>query len=750
MTSKNLYWAKWKENGKRRGWTFALCLAVMFLLYPVYNIINLTSMEKELANLTANGGSAFDIAAQENYIRTSFASNIGFSRFFVIAAAFFAILMAVQGFSFLYSRKKMDLYMSVPVSGPKRFALIWANGIIGFAAAYLVNLLLCWGIGAAAGVIDAVMLAQSIIAFLINLLAFTAMYHTALLAVMLTGNVLTALLGCGVLFFYEMVVRLLYSGLKTMFFVSYCAVDDGKLMNLPWITPFIGFYGFCQKIWYQNGKLHGYYGNLNWGKFLSAEVFVLVLAGGVTGLLVYLLFRKRKTESYHYAIAFSGMKPVLEVFLLIPFSIAVGLLVSRTAADTGIFLFVGTMGGVLAGHAFIQLIYERELKALARRRGLAALCLLASGLVLCVFRFDLTGFDRYIPQKDEIAGVSVSLENDYSNFGRYGIPFFKGSRSLAVEDILEHMNSQRPETIDAVLAMVSKWQEAGMPGEDYDTGRYADLNSDDEKAKAGFEDCRRWIVRYTLNSGRRVYRRFYAGGEASGEQLDTVMKDPDFRKQRYQLYEEAFEQELARMKISYYDGRQEVLYTGDKEKLLGAFQKDFEDYGYRMLAQNLPCGELKFVLKNPDGYSDLEWKYPVYGDFQDTIAALSENDIGAGERESIFAAADVSGITVRYYQYDGRKDALFEPGEADEQEIVCTFENPEDIGRLLTALYPESLTETAGEEIKYVDRDSRFSVSITLTSEALKKRWSAPDMFFLKGKEPDFLEKRIKEAAVYG
>lgn len=749
MTSKKLYWAKWMENVKRRGWTFALCGVVMFLLYPVYNIISLSSMKNNLAEMAANGQSAAELAGEESYIRTVFASNIGFSGIFVLAAAFFAVLFAVQGFSFLYNRQKMDVYMSVPVSGSKRFVLLWANGVICFGAAGLTGLILCWGIGAAYGVLDAVMLVQSFMAFLVNMLAFTAMYNLSLFAVMLTGNVLTALLGCSVLFFYEFVIRQIFSALKTMFFYSYCGIDDSRLMALPWLTPFAGYFHFCGRIWYRSGNLHSYYGE---GSFISAlltEVCLLAFAAAVTGLLVYRLFRRRKTESYHHAIAFGILKPVLEIFLLIPFSIAAGLLISRTAFDTGIFLFAGAAGGALIGHALIQLIYERDLKALVRRKGLLAFCMLASLLFLCVFRFDLTGFDRFVPKKEDVRSVAVSLETDYSNFGRYGEPFLAGDRTLAVDDILKNMNSAQPETIDAVLSMAEKWRDAGMPGDDYDSRRHA-IDADAGE-KTQMEDSRRWIVCYTLNSGRRVIRRFYAG-KSAGEELETVMQDSAYKKLRYQLYGEAFAQAVSQMKIYYDDGRQELLYTGDKEILLEAFRSDFESYGYRLLTENLPCGGLKFILKAPEGtlYSDMEWNYPVYGSFEKSIAVLAQNGIDAGEKESLLTAEDVSGITVRYYHYGEREDSLFTPGEAPEQEIVYTFDKPEEISALLPALYPEALSRIAGEEIGYLDRDSRFSVSVTLTPEAVKKRWSVPEMFFLKGKEPGFLAKKIKEAAVYG
>ena len=45
------------------------------------------------------------------------------------------------------------------------------------------------------------MAAQSLLAWFVEQLAFIAMYQVALVAVMLTGNILTALLGCAVFFF---------------------------------------------------------------------------------------------------------------------------------------------------------------------------------------------------------------------------------------------------------------------------------------------------------------------------------------------------------------------------------------------------------------------------------------------------------------------------------------------------------------------------------------------------------------------
>ncbi len=220
MTSKRLFWAKWKENTKRRGWTFLLGFVVLLFLMPISGLIELNSLHNAMGHALLSGADAEEIAMRYGEMRQAFASRTGFSEETVVYCLVCAVLFAVQGFSFLFDQRKMDLYMSVPVSAPKRFWLLWANGIAMFGGSYLVSLLAGWGIGAAYQVMDPEMLAESVLAFLVNTLAFIAMYQVALLAVMLTGNILSALLGSFVLFVYEPVLRLLFGALKSSFFVS--------------------------------------------------------------------------------------------------------------------------------------------------------------------------------------------------------------------------------------------------------------------------------------------------------------------------------------------------------------------------------------------------------------------------------------------------------------------------------------------------------------------------------------------------
>ena len=749
MTSKNLYWAKWMENVRRRGWTFALCFVGLFLQMPAVAWIGLSSEKSYLDSLIAQGADSVLINDSRQRMQSIAATAAGFNDWYPVVAGLIAVLLAVHGFSFLYSRKKTDLYFSVPVSAPKRYVLIWGNGIFSFAVCYLVNLILCQTGAVLFGAMTPEGMAQSLVAFLVNLLAFAAMYQLALVAVMLTGNVLCALLGCAVLFFYEGAVRLLLSGLKSVFFFSYCSADQRRLMGLPWITPLIGFKDFCGSIVYNGASINSASPDSPWCAMLLEEVLLLILASVLFGVLAYFLYRRRKTESYHQTLAFSWMKPVLEFLLVVPFSVACGLLTGRMAQDFNLFLFGGALFGVLLGHGVIRLVYERDLKAVLQGRIMALCCFGAAVLSLCVFRFDLTGFDSWIPKREKIESVAFSMEHERGSFGWNQL----SSDSVSGGEMLDRMECTDPDTIDALLSVISVWQEQQKREES------------DETAGEDWKDRNIWVVRYRLTDGRTAFRRFYVSREKTPGQLDILMRDPAYQDCRYQIYEQAMQDCIGEMEVSYTDGAREYFYTMDKEALLEALREDFRSYGSDLIASQLPCGALRLELpagKQQDGTYDLVWEYPVYQTFEKTRSLLAKNDIDAAvtQKQPFLSANEVEKITVLYYHYnDGvyedPKDDLFFGQEASavlvpEQQITCVFTEKDEVEKLLEALYPGELISVAAEAVADPGVDYRFDVRISLTPEALKDGYREGDVYLIRDREPDFLEKAVREAAVFG
>ena len=88
-------------------------------------------------------------------------------------------------------------------------------------------------------------------------------------AVMLTGNILTALLGCAVFFSYELAVRFLIDELKRCFcqlLQCRCKTVDAK----SYLTPFAGFWDLLSHIWYRDeGRLCSYKNAGGWGRVVG-------------------------------------------------------------------------------------------------------------------------------------------------------------------------------------------------------------------------------------------------------------------------------------------------------------------------------------------------------------------------------------------------------------------------------------------------------------------------------------------------
>ena len=744
MISRRSYWAKWLENIKRRGWTFVLCAAVMLLLGPVFLSVNLTGLY--------NGG-AFGSQTSEEMdlmMRTAFVSHIGFSQIWVFPALFFAVLFAVQGFCWLYSRQKMDLYMSVPVSSVKRYVMIWGNGIVCYAGLSFTGLLLCWATGAVFGVMSCYAAAQSMAAWAFQMLAFLAMYHVSLVAVMLTGNVLTALLGCVVLFSYEPAMRILYNHLKTMFYYSYCSADAERMMRLPWLSPFAGTLDLFERVCYRDGYLVGVpgTGGLTWQ--FGIQTGLLVICAASAGIFAYWLYRKRKTESYHRSVAFSPLAAVLELALLVPFGMAAGMAVAKMSGDSGIFLFGGCLLGTVCGHAMIRLVYKRELKEVLGGKAVFAVSLTAAACFLGLFRFDWTGYDSYIPASREVRAVSVSLESDYSAFGNYEEPLWESGSVDMEEELLEKMASENTETIESVLWLAKKWRDKGMPGtvRDFEAGADTGYISEGEGKN---ENLRRWVVCYTMQGGRKVYRRFFADMEADQDKIDIIMKDPSYQRVRYQIFSPMFEERLGEMKISFADGRTETLYTAEKGELLEALRTDFRQYGYSLISDSIPEGKICFELKNKEGGQDSTriWEYPLYKSFEKTGEVLARNGIEVRDWQTLYCADEVDEIRISYYHYEGKNKGLFEGEKLPEQEITAVFTDRDQVEELLKALYSEELSWIAGEEFGTVDRDDRYTVQIFLSEEGRKAREKEPTLCLIRSLEPEFVERTIRERAVY-
>ena len=218
MMSKSSFLVSMKENNKRRLWVWVVSILVFMLLFPVMTALlanNIISNTKMLADTYKE--SVLQQLLKDRLIN-GMKNLFGFWGYTAFASAAIAMISAVQGFSYLYSRKKIDFYMGMPVKRKRRFLVIWLNGILLYIFPYLAGLLISLLVAAGNGAVNGEVLYCAGAAFLGNLLFYLGVYHMAVLAVMLTGNIVITGFAIMVFSLYEFAVRFAVYGYQSLFF----------------------------------------------------------------------------------------------------------------------------------------------------------------------------------------------------------------------------------------------------------------------------------------------------------------------------------------------------------------------------------------------------------------------------------------------------------------------------------------------------------------------------------------------------
>ena len=719
MTLRNLSWADWVENLKRRNWTAVLCMVAFLLSVPVYQAMKMTALIREQQMLPAAFQEAdFIVSIQREYM-----INISFSINFFVLSVLFGLLFAIQGFSWLYSRKKTDFYMSLPVSNKRRFLLLYLGGVFYYMAGYIAALLLSWFLGSLLGVMSLEAVGFSLIGLAANTVLFLAIYHTALFAVFLAGNMRGAILGCLFFLFYEKGIQVISEGYRNIYFRTYVDLGDRHSFLL---SPFFNGLMMNQSVsLFKNTDaaidafscFEGIFKPL-----LLLLVFVVLSAG-----LVYLAWRKRPTESYGHAIAVRGLRTPFKFFVLIPVSLFAGLLCGYASSDNPGFIIFGILCGILGGHCIFQILYESDLRAAWKKKWHIPAIAVVSLSVFASFYFDLTGFDRYVPSLEEAESVSVSLayENStlfpwYEDIGEDSMTY-----SSSRERMISQMNSPEEETIQAAGRMLT-WNH-----EHYE--ELEETSSD--------RPISNWVIRYRLKNGKEISRTIAVDNSQVEDAISVIMNDERFHRTRYQIYAPEFEEHLDEMECFYFNGTERNFYTGDKDELLKVYQEEFKQYDYSLLKEKHPVGILKFTIAcGKEMENEYEWNFPVYDSFAGTLALLEKD--GAVKREEVgnfLETEEIASLWLINYVREG------ENGEIQwlEEPVRLLFTDKKDIERILPALYPGELYHSVDSDLCN-PYDFYFDVEINYENDVLREKDTSAYFVVFWEKLPEDIQKRMK------
>ena len=189
MTSKSSFLVSMKENSKRRLWVWIVSALAFMLAFPALTALTINGIARGSKWVAESYGSTIAEEIIHERLVGSMFSMMGMNTGMLFLTSALAVISAIQGFSYLYSRKKIDFYMGMPVKRKKRFLVIWLNGILLYMIPYFAGLAISLLIAAGNGAVNQSVFVSAAAAMLANSLLYLGVYHMAILAVMLTGNI---------------------------------------------------------------------------------------------------------------------------------------------------------------------------------------------------------------------------------------------------------------------------------------------------------------------------------------------------------------------------------------------------------------------------------------------------------------------------------------------------------------------------------------------------------------------------------
>jgi ABC-2 type transport system permease protein len=757
-----------KEDLKRRLWAVALISLGCFFLYPV----SATFLAGSIAE-AKNADIGIAIYTKELISILSFSSSLT-----MIGMVLTSLICGLSSFSYLNTKSKVDFYHGLPIRRERLYAANYLNGILFAAVPYGICLVLAVLIGLSNGVSSVRLIPAAAAGYVLHMIYYILMYTMAVIASILTGNLIVGFLGCGVFAFAIPLAIALVQGYFSVFFNTYSSVFD------PWwyawgirLSPLMEY--IHQIGCYESGE-----------PVLAAAFAALVIAAvlAVTGAILY---RKRPSEAAGKAMAFPVSEPVIRILLTIISALGMGCFFWEMRNAMGWAVF-GLICGAVICHCVIETIYHFDFRKLFAHKLQLLGCVAAALAVFCTFRYDLIGYDRWVPESGQIrsAAVNVDTLNQWVSYGaseqsRNGA--WNWNSELTRDHVLQTMQTTDVENVRELADAGVRWtqllKQIGKNAYDNDAavqifclmgaddgptavflaGKLGDTVENDSDTGTENNWCELTIC-YTMNSGRKVYRKYNLCLESILPQIDRLMADPEYQKAAYPLMSRDAAQVAV---IRYREGEAEQtlaeLTQEEKTELLEAFQEEFRTLTVEQMYEEAPIGLIRFSseadeqamnwakererklysadMDYPEDeysydyygyswYSDLKDYdyYPVYPSFARTIALLQKHQVEPGEYDK---NQEVQSVRISVYPDNGYWD-----GEWHNDHVEVTVTDPEEIRELQEITVDQNRLYYN----PYYQSEDQEVILISTKNGATSERY----VLFPKGKVPEFVEKRLE------
>ncbi|MFV0342384.1 MAG: DUF6449 domain-containing protein [Anaerocolumna sp.] len=693
MTSKNLFSKMLFDNLKRRLWTIALSVLLLFIALPIVGALSIG--EEGVYNHYNN--------IMFRLMQILSTNNL----FLLLITIVGAVVCGLSGFYYLHSKKKVDLYHSVPVKRQLLFAVHYMNGILIYLVPYIMNLLVTLLIIQINGYMNFDMFKIAMVSLFTNLVFYVLIYTLTIIAVMLTGNNIISIFGIGVFLGYGPMLMLIKETYFTEFLKHYSGTLSSKDV-LTFLSP-IGSYIHLGNIEINMGAtMIAFQDGLGMG-LIKAIIITLVFIA-----FALYLYIKRPSEAAGKSMSYDISKPIIKFFLVVPLTLLGGILlreIANVSGTVGWFIF-GLVFSFFIISAIIEILFQFDIKAAFNHKKQLLFSGIVVGVVASIFGLDLFQYDAYLPDKDQIEYMSVyisGMQNDmnYVNLDED----YTGDRYISARDY--HLKEVKLEDFEAAY-------ELAKVGISYDT-------ETDNSEVSIYREEYVYTVKYVLKNGKKVTRSYQLASGEDKELLAAIYNNKEYKEKHYQIYD-INASDINQVTVYSDKSSKELTLTRvEMEELLAIYKEELGKLSLEDIGNLAQVTRIRFGLQ-----IDYGMDFWVYSNFTKTIEFLSNH----GFYDYDFYDVDnVREIVINYYgpiEFSSTEDILYEKGSMSK-----SYTDKEKIAEVLANSMESSVY---WNHQCYLERESNFDIYVSggSSSNTLEKY-----TIFKKGQVPEFVKKDL-------
>ena len=324
----------------------------------------------------------------------------------------FGIMLAMALFTYLSSPRGTYGMHSFPASRGCQFR---THVLCGVGCVTVSNVLICL-LSAQNGVTH---WGGSLSWLVFSLVTFLLFFALGSFCCMLCGWLPAMAVAYGAVNCVAIFCRILADGMCSTFYPSYndTVYSMGRNNIVTWLTPVLRLHLDLQEMYAEDGTF-----------VLTASAWRSLLVYGIAALVLLaagaLLYRIRRSEASGDTLAFRPLRPVVRWAVGLLGGLGLGLVLAEMLSCTGntqaLLACIVTLG--LVCMIGTQMLIARTPRVFGKLwPELLALCIALVALCLCI-RADVFGFERRIPQTDQVESVEVYHRGIYGSAAKITDP----------------------------------------------------------------------------------------------------------------------------------------------------------------------------------------------------------------------------------------------------------------------------------------------------------------------------------------